>query len=223
MLYFKSRDHFINYCKKYFKDFTNEYYIELITLIDLALAGDKQAINFVKRFCYLLKNSNEHKDELINVALLLKEFKSGRYKEMLKEIPVFSKEEEINKAEFFLDRSFTKEFKDLINRLTFQSVQGLYIFWENKENIVYINDSTDIGDILFYTLRQKKFNAEYVSIIPMNNNVDREIIKLYYISKLKPKLNAESTNEYEPSFEISYKIPNENLIQIFDICLDDFI
>ncbi|MGL5623937.1 hypothetical protein, partial [Cetobacterium sp.] len=93
MLYFKDTEHFINYCKKYNKNFTEEYFIDLTNLINLGLEGNKQAINFIKKFSFLLKNANENKDELIKCALLLKEFKTEKYKNMLEEIPVFNDNE----------------------------------------------------------------------------------------------------------------------------------
>ena len=170
MLYFKDTEHFINYCKKYNKKFTEEYFIDLTNLINLGLEGNKQAINFIKKFSFLLKNSNENKDEL-----------------------------------------------------SLQVKSGLFLFWKNRDEIAYIGESKDIGSILFSTLKSKKFDAELVSIIELDNPIDIKLIKLYYVSKLKPHLNKADVNEYSPSFDISYNLPKSSLIKIFDLSLDDFI
>lgn len=223
MLYFKNTEHFINYCRMFNKELTEEYYIELTNLINLALDGDKQAINFVKRFTFLLKNSKENKNELIECALLLKEFKTERYKNMLEEIPVFNDNEAIAKAELILERKFSEEFKAFLDELSLQVKSGLFLFWKNRDEIAYIGESKDIGGVLFSTLKSKKFDAELVSIVELDNPIDIKLIKLYYVSKLKPHLNKADVNEYSPSFDISYNLPKSNLIKIFDLSLDDFI
>ncbi len=223
MLYFKDTEHFINYCKKYNKNFTEEYFIDLTNLINLGLEGNKQAINFIKKFSFLLKNANENKDELIKCALLLKEFKTEKYKNMLEEIPVFNDNEALVKAELILERKFSEEFKAFLDELSLQVKSGLFLFWKNRDEIAYIGESKDIGGVLFSTLKSKKFDAELVSIIELDNPIDIKLIKLYYISKLKPHLNKADVNEYSPSFDISYNLPKSNLIKIFDLSLDDFI
>ncbi|MGL5780758.1 hypothetical protein [Cetobacterium sp.] len=223
MLYFKDTEHFINYSKKYNKNFTEEYFIDLTNLINLGLEGNKQAINFIKKFSFLLKNANENKDELIKCALLLKEFKTEKYKNMLEEIPVFNDNEALVKAELILERKFSEEFKAFLDELSLQVKSGLFLFWKNRDEIAYIGESKDIGGVLFSTLKSKKFDAELVSIIELDNPIDIKLIKLYYISKLKPHLNKADVNEYSPSFDISYNLPKSNLIKIFDLSLDDFI
>lgn len=223
MLYFKDTEHFINYCKKYNKNFTEEYFIDLTNLINLGLEGNKQAINFIKKFSFLLKNANENKDELIKCALLLKEFKTEKYKNMLEEIPVFNDNEALVKAELILERKFSEEFKAFLDELSLQVKSGLFLFWKNRDEIAYIGESKDIGGVLFSTLKSKKFDAELVSIIELDNPIDIKLIKLYYVSKLKPHLNKADVNEYSPSFDISYNLPKSNLIKIFDLSLDDFI
>ncbi|MGL5649002.1 MAG: hypothetical protein ACRDDY_14225 [Clostridium sp.] len=223
MLYFKDTEHFINYCKKYNKNFTEEYFIDLTNLINLGLEGNKQAINFIKKFSFLLKNANENKDELIKCALLLKEFKTEKYKNMLEEIPVFNDNEAITKAELILERKFSEEFKAFLDELSLQVKSGLFLFWQNRDEIAYIGESKDIGGVLFSTLKTKKFDAELVSIVELDNPIDIKLIKLYYVSKLKPHLNKADVNEYSPSFDISYNLPKSNLIKIFDLSLDDFI
>lgn len=223
MLYFKDTEHFINCCKKHNKNLTEEYFIDLTNLINLGLEGDKQAINFIKRFSFLLKNANENKDELIKCALLLKEFKTERYKTMLEEIPVFNDTEAIAKAELILERKFSEEFKTFLDELSLQVKSGLFLFWKNRDEIAYIGESKDIGGILFSTLKTKKFDAELVSIVELDNPIDIKLIKLYYVSKLKPHLNKADVNEYSPSFDINYNLPKSNLIKIFDLSLDDFI
>lgn len=223
MLYFKDTEHFINYCKKYNKNFTEEYFIDLTNLINLGLEGNKQAINFIKKFSFLLKNANENKDELIKCALLLKEFKTEKYKNMLEEIPVFNDNEALVKAELILERKFSEEFKAFLDELSLQVKSGLFLFWKNRDEIAYIGESKDIGGILFSTLKSKKFDAELVSIVELDNPIDIKLIKLYYVSKLKPHLNKADVNEYSPSFDISYNLPKSNLIKIFDLSLDDFI
>ena len=89
---------------------------------------------------------------------------------------------------------------------------GLYFLYDNDDNLCYIGKSTNLSQhIVSSSNAHGLFRVRY-ALIP--NLADMNLAEAYYISKLKPPLNAEFVTQHELTFECNIDVALSDLFEV---------
>lgn len=206
--YFKSAFHFSNYCYKYI-DLSDSDLEAMLSIYDRAVEGDQTCLHLINRFTALLKFDINNKAEINKILFIARENCYGdfdintaiRRAKILQ--PDFEDARTILKDE---DYKVTEEFFETMEDLTYMF--GLYFLFDENKELIYIGKSRNLSSRVPVSVKERKaFYFKYKLTWTMS---DANILELYYISKLKPKLNKDS-KEMDPTLiEIDYNFLQES-------------
>lgn len=207
--YFKTLRHFSNFCLKY-GYFRKETLENILFIGEKAINGDELCQDVVNKITFLLKDGqDENMDQLIPIGEMLKEFKEGKeLKDLVLKYNIFSLERKIEIETLFRNEKYvpTQEFINTLEYLTY--VHGLYFLYDENKKLIYIGKSKNLGSRILNSVKERQgFYLKYK--LPQTKS-DTNILELYYISKFKPKLNSESKEVDDTTFEIDYKFLEES-------------
>lgn len=95
-------------------------------------------------------------------------------------------------------RLFSLELMKISKLLKDES--GIYKLYDKNKDLIYLGKSHNLSKRIKTSSKKKK--AEYFSYTIIENKADTNIYEMYYIAKIKPKLNkADKVKDY-PSFDL---------------------
>lgn len=96
------------------------------------------------------------------------------------------------------NRELTEDFKkDMLNIV---KRNGIYFLYDSSKKLIYVGKSTDLGSRIPSSVSERK--AYYYSYALTKTMSDIGIYEMYYISKLKPKLNIEGKYPDLPTIKL---------------------
>lgn len=75
------------------------------------------------------------------------------------------------------------------------------MFYDEDKELIYIGKSKSLGDRM-QSSAIERMDAMYVTLMKTKTYADTGIYEMYYIAKLKPKLNVDGNTIDEPSVEL---------------------
>ena len=224
--YFKSIEHYINYCNKIIS--TNNINHSFFSKNNLLILSKSLSHSNIfekvgieppyQTILNLLKDYKENDSTLhlitefendfqVIVKIFQNKISINDCDDYKTKYPIFSKKEIISDN----SKIFTEEFFEFINRL--MSKSGVYFLYDEDKNLIYIGKSNDLYSRIQSSIRVRK--ASNVSIILTNNEADTNILEVYYICKEKPILNTDLFTLFSPSFSLDHSYEMSNTIKIF--------
>lgn len=224
-LYITDEDHLFNLCRKFIKDKNIIQDLRVIenvlknqnkvifdfTMENIDIVNSKSLRYPVDCYTYNIREAHDVQ-ELIeafkSIEIILKDYKqmfsmdtetirnTVKYKVYIdyKKIENHSKSNNkvfINEALKFELESYNEVAKEELVKIIDKC--GIYKLYDENEILIFIGKSNNLAKRILASIREKK--AFYFSYSLINNEIDSEIYKIYYISKLKPVLNAESSTK----------------------------
>lgn len=201
--YFKSAFHFSNYCYKYI-DLSDSDLEAMLSIYDRAVEGDQTCLHLINRFTALLKFDINNKTEINKILFIARENCYGDFSvnAAIRRAKIFQPDFE-NARNILKDEDYqiTDEFFKIMEELVY--VCGLYFLFDENKELIYIGKSRNLSSRVPKSIKERKgFYLKYKLTSTMS---DANILELYYISKLKPKLNKDSKESDDTTFEINYK------------------
>lgn len=94
---------------------------------------------------------------------------------------------DLQAIEKFGDLPVSEKLIEIQNQL--RRKHGIYFLYNNKKKLIYVGKSSDLASRIPTSIRERK--AYYFSYAITKTSSDSGIYEMYYIAKLKPKLNIE--------------------------------
>lgn len=212
--YFKSEKHFENFLER-----NGELNSEAKNIIKAMYRRAEKNETFYREllnvFTYNFRNKNFTSEETIkNIFCILKKEKEIDRLKLSKD---FGYVRGYDFKEFFkycFDGIVTKEFEEVINILEYEC--GLYFLYDENKKLIYIGKSKNLASRIPTSIKDRK--AFYMKFKLCYNLSDMHILELYYISKLKPKLNSDCSETDVCTFEIQHNFKDESdFIKIIEV------
>jgi len=204
--YFKSVTHFLNFCNKY-ESFEKEELENLSVLCERAICNDKLSMDLISKLTYFLRFDSGN-NKIKYICEISKFIESPYISEIVVESGIFNEDlksdisYQYKNSEIILSDNFVKSLEKL------RYSKGLYFFYDEKKELIYIGKSRDLGRRILSSTRER--NPYFVKYKITRTMSDANVLELYYISKIKPVLNRESKEIDKTTFEIIYKFLEES-------------
>jgi len=114
-----------------------------------------------------------------------------------------------NESNFYERKSYYDKEKQMIRLFSLELIKvskllkgksGIYKLYDKNKELIYLGKSHNLSKRIKTSSRKKK--AEYFSYTIIENKADTNIYEMYYIAKIKPKLNKADKVEDYPSFDL---------------------
>lgn len=211
-----NKEKFTILCKAYFNLHKNENIFECLQSRGLKSAADIfiQIVKEGMTIDEILLDAREVMNVLIN-CISDNNFQKENYPTLFPRFNISSTfiVKQLKQLDSLLDGvNVTKNLEEVC--LNPPSKFGIYMFFDENKEIVYIGKSTsDLISSMLKSLEQKHYPA-YVMLGYPKTKSDTNVYETYYISKYKPRLNKELNND-----ELTIELPDiefSDLISTFD-------
>lgn len=114
-----------------------------------------------------------------------------------------------DESSFYERRSYYDKEKKMIRLFSLELIKvskllkgksGIYKLYDKNKELIYLGKSHNLSKRIKTSSKKKK--AEYFSYTIIDNKADTNIYEMYYIAKIKPKLNKADKVEDYPSFDL---------------------